>query len=165
MKHAILFVGKACGEERLTLSLLDVVGASLVASPPRGVARIFALTKLRRENSPFARTQHGLEERRNMWIYAWGNLTGQRLGRLVSNTRRDEGIDSEIKMSSNGRNSKLTSSRSESKFSLSEEYCGAKRSGTGDRTRLGGFTGGSIRASGDDVSLESSLTISMARTR
>lgn len=46
MKHAIFFVREACGEERLTLSLLDVVGASLVASPPRGVPRIFALTKL-----------------------------------------------------------------------------------------------------------------------
>jgi hypothetical protein len=86
-------------------------------------------------------------------------------GGLVSNTRRDEGVDSEIKTSSNGINSKLTSSRSESKFSLSEAYCGAKGSGTGDRTGLGGFAWGSIRASGDDVSLESSLTIFMARTR
>jgi hypothetical protein len=55
MKHAILFVGKACGEELLTLSLLDVIGGSLVASPPRAVTRIFALTKLGGENSPFTR--------------------------------------------------------------------------------------------------------------
>jgi hypothetical protein len=53
MKHAILFVGKACGEELPTLSLLDVIGGSLVASPPRDVTRIFALTELGGENSPF----------------------------------------------------------------------------------------------------------------
>jgi len=53
VKNAIFLIGKACGVECFALFLLDVVDASLVATPLRCVAWILALAELRREDSPF----------------------------------------------------------------------------------------------------------------